>query len=134
MNVALALAVPLAGLAYLAAGALSGRLIIAAIVSLGVLWLTATAAVNTDTLTRPGVVGGRRVANNTLPRVVTPAYPAYVNVSRPVTRWRWTDVLLAPVEALSLAWSVGFLVLLLMVPVGLALASALWVGRLILRP
>jgi hypothetical protein len=133
MNVALALAVPVAGLAYLTTGALSGRFTIAAIVSLGVLWLTATAAVNTDTLARPGVVRARGVAT-TLPRVVTPAYPAYVNVSRPATRWRWTDVLLAPVEALALSWSVGFLVLLVMVPVGLVLAGALWFGRLVLRP
>lgn len=134
MNVALALALPAAGLAYLTTGALSGRFTVAAIVSLGVLWLTVTAAVNTDTLPRPGLVGARGVANKTLPRVVTPAHPAYVNVSRPATRWRWTDVLLAPVEALALSWSVGFLVLLVMMPVGLALAGALWFGRLILRP
>jgi hypothetical protein len=134
MNVALALAVPLAGLAFLTTGAWPGRLTIAAIVSLGVLWLTVTAAVNTDTLPRRGVVNARGVAYKTLPRVVTRTYPAYVNVSRPATRWRWTDVLLAPVEALALAWSVPVLILLLMAPIGLVLAGVLWVGRLVLRP
>jgi hypothetical protein len=136
MNVALALAVPAAGLVYLTAGdALSfGRFTIAAIVALGALWLTATAAVNTIPHPRPGVVQARGVATDRLPRGLTPASATYVDVSRPVTPWRRTNVLLAPLEALALAWSVPFLILLVMVPLGLALASALWFGRLILRP
>jgi hypothetical protein len=42
-------------------------------------------------------------------------------------------VLLVPLELLAVAWSVGFVVLLLMVPIGLALAGFLWVGRAIFR-
>jgi len=74
------------------------------------------------------------VATNTLPRGLTPVSATQAEVSRPVTPWRWTNVLLAPLEALALAWSVPFLILLVMVPVGLALASALWLARLLLRP
>jgi hypothetical protein len=33
---------------------------------------------------------------------------------------------------LALAWSVPVIILLIMVPIGLALASALWLGRLVL--
>lgn len=73
-------------------------------------------------------------ATDTLPRGLTPASATPVKVSRPVTPWRWTNVLLGPLEALALAWSIPFLILLVMVPVGLALASALWFGRLLLRP
>jgi hypothetical protein len=67
----------------------------------------------------------------TLPRVVMPASHV-LDVSRPARPWRWTSVLLAPVELLALAWSVPVIILLIMVPIGLALASALWLGRLVL--
>jgi hypothetical protein len=136
MNVALALAIPAAGLVYLTAGdALSfGRFTIAAAVALGVLWLTATAAVNTIPHLQPGVVQARGGATDTLARGLTPSSATYVDVSRPVAPWRRTNLLLAPLEGLALAWSVPFLILLVMLPLGLALASALWFGRLILRP
>jgi hypothetical protein len=137
MNVVLALAIPAAGLAYLTIGiALSpSRFAIAAIVALGVVWLTATAAVNTVQRPRRVVAARtREVAKGKLSRhVTTPAFPAYLDVTRPVTPWRWTSVLLAPVELVALAWSVPVLMLLVMVPIGLTLAGALWVGRLILR-
>jgi len=62
------------------------------------------------------------------------AIPKYVvDVSRPVTPWRWTNSLQAPIELLALAWGIPLLILLLIVPVGLALAGALWIGRLVVR-
>ena len=62
------------------------------------------------------------------------AIPKYVvDVSRPVTPWRWTNSLQAPIELLALAWGIPLLILLLIVPVGLALAAALWIGRLVVR-
>jgi hypothetical protein len=134
MNVGLALAVPATGLAYLTAGgAFYGPFTLATIVALGVVWLAATAAVNTIPHPQPIIVPARGADPVALPHGLTPASPTHVNVSRPVTRWRWTDLVLAPVEALALAWGVGVLVLLVMVPVGLALAGALWFSRLILR-
>ena len=60
------------------------------------------------------------------------AIPKYVvDVSRPATPWRWTNSLQAPIELLALAWGIPLLILLLIVPVGLALAAALWIGRLV---
>ena len=58
-----------------------------------------------------------------------PTASGAVDVNRPVTPWRWTSVLLAPLELLALAWTIPFLVLLVMVPIGLVIASALWAGR-----
>ena len=52
-----------------------------------------------------------------------------MDASRSTTPWRWTSILLAPVELLALAWSVPFLILLIMVPIGFTLATVLWVGR-----
>jgi hypothetical protein len=57
-----------------------------------------------------------------------------LDVSRPVIAWRWRSILLAPIQLLALAWGIPLLVLLLMVPVGLAVAGALWVGRLVVSP
>ena len=60
------------------------------------------------------------------------AIPKYVvDVSRPVTPWRWQSSLQAPIELLALAWGIPLIILLLILPVGLALAAALWVGRLV---
>ena len=65
-------------------------------------------------------------------RVVAAAGPTYVvDVSRPVTPWQWRSMLLAPIELLALAWSVPVLMVLVIAPIGLALAVALWVGRLV---
>ena len=62
------------------------------------------------------------------------AIPKYVvDVSRPVTPWRWQSCLQAPIELLALAWGIPLLILLLIVPVGLAVAGALWIGRLVVR-
>ena len=73
------------------------------------------------------------VAENLRPRrVPTAASPAYVvDVSRPVTPFGWRSLVLAPIEILALAWSVPVLIMLLMVPVGLAVAIAFWVGRFV---
>jgi len=74
------------------------------------------------------------VAGNLRPRPVpaTPP-PAYViDVSRPVPPFRWRSLVLPPIELLTLAWGVPALIMLLMVPVGLALAAAFWVGRFVL--
>ena len=60
------------------------------------------------------------------------AIPKYVvDVSRPVTPWRWRNSLQAPIELLALAWGIPFLILLLILPIGLVLAGVLWVGRLV---
>jgi len=65
---------------------------------------------------------------------LAPAYPTYVvDVSRRVVSWRWQSVLVAPVELLVLTWSVAGLILLVLAPLGLLLAGALWLGRLALR-
>jgi len=73
------------------------------------------------------------VAENLRPRrVPTAASPAYVvDVSRPVRPFRWRSLVLAPIELLALAWSVPVLIMLVMVPVGLALASVFLVGRFV---
>ena len=60
------------------------------------------------------------------------AIPKYViDVSRPVTPWRWQSSLQAPIELLALAWGIPLIILLLIVPVGLAVAGVLWVVRLV---
>ena len=62
------------------------------------------------------------------------AIPKYVvDVSRPVTPWRWQSSLQAPIELLALAWGIPLVILLLIVPVGLALAGVVWIGRLVVR-
>jgi hypothetical protein len=57
---------------------------------------------------------------------------AVLDVSRRAIPWRWGGVLLAPLELLAVAWSVPVVMLLVMVPIGLALSGLLWVGRFIL--
>jgi hypothetical protein len=52
-----------------------------------------------------------------------------VDVSRRAIPWRWTSVLLAPLELLALVWSIPIVIALLMVPIGLAVMAALWVVR-----
>jgi hypothetical protein len=49
-----------------------------------------------------------------------------------VTPWSWKALFLAPIELLALAWTIPFLILLVLLPIGLAVASALWLGRRIL--
>ena len=83
----------------------------------------------------PAPAGRARAATgNMMPRrVVKPDSPAYVvDVSRPEMPWSWSALFLAPIELLALAWSVPFLVLLVLLPIGLTVASALWLGRRIL--
>ena len=57
---------------------------------------------------------------------------AVIDVSRPVVPWSWRDVFLAPMELLALAWTVPLLVLLALLPFGLVIAGAVWLGRMIL--
>jgi hypothetical protein len=54
-----------------------------------------------------------------------------VDVSRPVLPWRWTRVLLAPVELLALAWSIPFAILLVGIPIALAVALIDSLGRVL---
>jgi hypothetical protein len=61
-----------------------------------------------------------------------PTPPYVFDVSRPAQPWRWTSAVLAPLELLALVWTLPLVILLIMVPVGLAVTSALWLGRLIL--
>jgi hypothetical protein len=73
------------------------------------------------------------VAGNLRPRRV-PAAPSpdyVIDVSRPAPPAGWRSLVLAPIELLALAWSVPALIMLLMLPVGLALAGAFWVGRFV---
>ena len=139
MNLGLALAIPTAGLVYLLVGVAlpPNWSTIGVVVASAVLWLTATVVLNTIRRPRLQIAGRvQEAAGSDMPRrVVTPAYPIdVVDVSRPVKSWPLRSVLLTSIELLVLAWSVPVLILLVMVPIGLALASALWVGRLILGP
>ena len=60
------------------------------------------------------------------------AVPDYViDVSRPFVPWRWTSVLLAPVELLAAMWAVPFAILLAGIPIVLVVASLYWLGRLV---
>lgn len=87
-----------------------------------------------------GAAGSRMVAlvppvaaETVSPPVVARALPAYaMTVSRPPTGWRWSNLLLAPVELLALAMGFPVVILLVMVPLGLVLAGALWLSRLLL--
>ena len=63
------------------------------------------------------------------PAVSQPSY--VIDVSRPEQPRSWKAGILAPFELLGIAWTVPFLVLLLMLPFGLALAAATWLARLI---
>ena len=57
---------------------------------------------------------------------------AVIDVSRPLVPWNWRDVLMAPMQVLALAWGVPLLVFLALLPFGLMIAAAVWVGRMIL--
>lgn len=59
--------------------------------------------------------------------------PYIVDVGQPTARWRWSSVVMAPLELLTVAWSVGLGILLIMVPIGVVLAGILWAGRAIFR-
>jgi hypothetical protein len=138
MNLGLALAIPTAGLVYLLVGVAlpPNWSTIGVVVASAVLWLTATVVLNTIRRPRLQIAGRvQEAAGTDMPRrVVTPAYPIdVVDVSRPVKSWPLRS-LLTSIELLVLAWGVPVLILLVMVPIGLALASARWVGRLILGP
>jgi hypothetical protein len=69
-----------------------------------------------------------------MPRsALTPDSPSYViDVSRPVAPRRWTAMVMAPVELLAVAWTAPLVILLLMLPIGIAVALAVWVARSIL--
>lgn len=139
MSLGLALAVPTTGVAYLVSGvSLSpSRFTAVIMIALGTLWFAAT-------LARNAIVRPRREITVRSPRSATNSAPAppptlarasgVIDVSRPVTPWRWMDVLQGAGELLAVAWSVPLVVLLVMVPIGFAAASALWIVRLILRP
>jgi hypothetical protein len=133
----LALAIPSGGFLYLiSTGSQSANPpAVGVMVGLGVLWLATVLRLNALPVDR----GTRSVRNvrdvgpdrAPVPRAMTPAY--VVDVRLPVKPWRWTSVLLAPLELLAVAWSVPVVILLIMLPIGLALVSALWLGRLILH-
>jgi hypothetical protein len=68
-------------------------------------------------------------------RVSVPGAPSYVvDVSRPEIPWSWSGVVTAPIELLALAWTAPLLIFAITLPVGLAAAAALWIGRMIFRP
>jgi hypothetical protein len=79
------------------------------------------------------LVGQLRHESATVIRPVFVRVPAsVVDVSRPVHSLRWTTLLVAPLELVAVAWSVPLVMLAVMVPVGLSLASLLWLGRQII--
>jgi hypothetical protein len=135
-NVLLALAIPAAGFFFLAASSSQtmNAVTVGVTLGLGALWLAAVVALNggPDEPACRIAAGGRNGDDNPMPRPAVPP-PYGVNVSRPLKPWRWTSVLLAPVELLALAWSIPVIILLIMVPIGLALAGALWLARLIVE-
>ena len=49
-----------------------------------------------------------------------------MNVGRAAVPWRWTDVLLAPVELLAVVWSIPLVILAIGVPIALAITLARW--------
>ena len=131
MNVALTLALPAVGLAYSTAGASLGfDRSAAGLIALGVLLITAGVAANTVRGPRPLVVT-RRIPEYLGRPVTTPSY--VVDVSRPSTPWSWRSVLLAPLELLAVTWSVPIVILLIAAPIGLAIATLIWLGRLMAR-
>ena len=68
-------------------------------------------------------------------RVHVPGAPSYViNVSRPETPRSWRGLLMAPIELLAVAWTTPLLIFAITLPVGLAAAAAVWIGRMIFRP
>ena len=74
---------------------------------------------------------GRGIDTGTRPVFVR--VPAYVvNVSRLVPPRRWRSVLVAPFEVVALAWSVPLVMLAVMIPVGLSIASLLWLWHRII--
>jgi hypothetical protein len=61
---------------------------------------------------------------------LTPDAPSYViDVSRPAMPRRWTAMVMAPFELLAVAWTAPLVILVLMLPIGLAVALAVWVAR-----
>ena len=71
----------------------------------------------------------------TTERVRVPGAPAYViNVSRPEAPQSWSGLLMAPIELLAVAWTTPLLIFAMTLPVGLAAAAAVWIGRMIFRP
>jgi hypothetical protein len=96
----------------------------------GALWL-ATAVIALNTLkngSAPGRVG-RTDTGRTTAAAASPTSDA--GVTRPSRLRRAADILQVPFELLALAWSIPVVILLIMVPIGLALAVVLWLGRLV---
>jgi hypothetical protein len=76
------------------------------------------------------LVGQLRHEIGTGIRPVFVRVPADVlDVSRLVQPRRWRSVLVAPFELAALAWSVPLVMLAVMIPVGLSIASLLWLLR-----
>jgi hypothetical protein len=51
-------------------------------------------------------------------------------VAPSLRQWRWTSVLLLPIELLAVIWSIPFIILVIGIPIALAAALLAWVGRL----
>ena len=127
LNFALALAIPAAGLAYMATTAtvVPSRLTASAMVALGLVWLASTVALNTVARPRPAMARLQHVD----PIPVPPRN--VVNVSRPLVPRTWKDALSAPLELLAVVWGVPLVILLVIAPIGLAISLALWLGGMI---
>jgi hypothetical protein len=94
----------------------------------GALWL-ATAVIALNTLKNGSAPG--RVERTDTGRTTAAASPTSdAGVTRPSRLRRGADILQVPFELLALAWSIPVVILLIMVPIGLALAVVLWLGRL----
>jgi mannose/fructose/N-acetylgalactosamine-specific phosphotransferase system component IIC len=58
------------------------------------------------------------------------AVPSYVvSVSRPEVAWRWTSVILIPLEILAMAWTAPFVILAVGIPIAVAVSLLNGIGR-----
>lgn len=136
LNIVLAMMVPAAGLLFLILGVplTSGQSAVAAVFGLSVV-LTIVVALNATwgpAWDSWEGAGPRHDAAHALPAPsIAETGSGVIDVSRPIAPWRWTQLVLAPVELLALVWSVPFVALLVMLPIGLTLMAAVWLGRFI---
>ena len=126
LNVALALAIPAAGFLFLSVGVSppSNPATVASIAFV-LVWLATIVAVNTEWRLAPAPAPRRLT-------VSTERATSVVDVSRTPVRWRWTHVLLMPLEFLAVVWSLPAVAMVVAAIVGIAFAGVLGIVRLIL--
>jgi hypothetical protein len=131
-NLALALAIPLAGLAYLILDVAAGPSGTSPGLWLGIAgaWLlmaVASVVQGTEPLSVARAAIPVHVATNAPHRRLGMA-PGIVNVDRVALHGGWT-ALFAPLEALVVAWSVGVVVAVIVLMVATVGAAAMWLAQ-----